>query len=135
MRVLLVISLSLFPFAAKAQNTNETIVTGPEFQRLSEGKTLYFSQNGTFFGAEQFYTRRRSLWQNSANECLDGEWYMKQDYICFDYGLTTDPACWHFLKKEDGYYARSEGSSDLFDLFMYKIDEQPLDCKGPSVGA
>lgn len=114
---------------------SETIVTPSEFEALSNGKTLYFSRNGQHFGAEQFYTRRRTLWQNGLKECLDGEWFAKQDMICFNYNTENDPQCWHFIKKSDGYVARSEGSTAEFDIFMYNIDTKPLDCKGPSVGA
>ena len=121
--------------SAPLLNAEDRIVTPQEFQQLSEGKTMYFSQDGFFFGAEQFYTRKRSLWQNSAKECLDGEWYAKGDLICFEYGLETDPACWRFLKTGEGYVARSEGSTADWDIFMYNIDTKPLDCKGPAVGA
>lgn len=126
----------LLPLSAFAQESSETIVTAQEFQRLSQGKTMYFSQDGFFFGAEQFYSRRRSLWQNNAKECLDGEWFVKEDFICFNYSLDIDPACWHFFKKGGSYYARSEGATSAdFDIFMYNIDSKPLDCKGPDVGA
>ncbi|MEJ6708178.1 MAG: hypothetical protein QNK92_05090 [Amylibacter sp.] len=125
-----------FALTANAQENSETIVTAEEFQSLSQGKTMYFSQNGFFFGAEQFYNRRRSLWQNNAKECLDGEWYVKEDFICFNYDLDTDPSCWHFFKKGGSFYARSEGTASKdFDIFMYNIDTKPLDCKGPDVGA
>ena len=119
-----------------AQDKPTNIITADEFQRLSEGKTMYFSQDGFFFGAEQFYTRRRSLWQNRGEDCLDGEWYAKDDMICFEYSLETDPACWFFFENGGNYYARSEGAtSSKFDIFMYNRDTKPLDCKGPDYGA
>ncbi len=136
MRILLITLLALFPLSASAQDIDGRIITGTEFQRLSEGKTMYFSQDGFFFGAEQFYTRRRSLWQNRGEDCLDGEWYAKNDLICFEYGLDTDPACWHFYERNGSYYARSEGATSAdFDIFMYNLDTKPLDCKGPGIGA
>jgi hypothetical protein len=136
MRTLITTLLLLLPSLSPAQDKPEKILSPTEFQRLSEGKSMYFSQDGFFFGAEQFYTRRRSLWQNSAKECLDGEWYAREDYICFEYGLDTDPACWHFYEKGGSYYARSEGATSAdFDIFMYNLDTKPLDCKGPDVGA
>ena len=88
-----------------------------------------------FFGAEQFYTRRRTLWMNGINECLDGEWFARGNLICFNYGVENDPQCWHFIKNSAGYAARAEGTSAEFDIFMYNIDTKPLDCKGPAVGA
>lgn len=136
MRKTFIAFFCLFPLTGHAQDSDERILSMTEFQRLSEGKTMYFSQDGFFFGAEQFYTRRRSLWQNSARECLDGEWYPSADYICFNYGLDSDPSCWHFYEKGGSYYARAEGSTTSdFDIFMYNLDTKPLDCKGPDVGA
>jgi hypothetical protein len=120
---------------ALAQSTNETIVTPSEFETLSTGKTLYFSRDGRFFGAEQFYTRRRTLWVDSAGDCQDGEWYAEQDLICFNYGTELDPQCWHFIKNGTTYAARAEGSTREFDILMHNIDTKPLDCKGPAVGA
>ena len=120
---------------APAQSSGERIVTAEEFEALSTGKTLYFSRSSRFFGAEQFYTRRRSLWQNGAGQCLDGEWFAKDDLICFEYDQPTDPACWHFIEKSTGYVARAEGEGPENDIFLYHTDTKPLDCKGPAIGA
>ncbi len=121
--------------SVSAQASSETIVTPQEFEALTTGNTLYFERNGRFFGAEQFYTRRRSLWMNGAKECLDGEWFAKNDLICFDYGTERDPQCWHFIERSGQYSARAEGESAEFDIHLYNIDKTPLDCKGPAVGA
>ncbi|WP_069299626.1 hypothetical protein [Neptunicoccus sediminis] len=118
-----------------AEGSGETIITPDQFEALSTGKTLYFERNGRFFGAEQFYTRRRSLWMNGAKECLDGEWFAKNDLICFDYGTDLDPQCWHFIERSGQYSARAEGESAAFDIHLYDIDNTPLDCQGPAVGA
>lgn len=125
----------LLAATAQAQSVGETIVTPQEFETLSTGKTLYFEKDGRFFGAEQFYTRRRSLWMNGANQCQDGEWFAKDDLICFDYSTELDPQCWHFIKKSGKYSARAEGSTSKFDILMNNIDTKPLDCKGPAFGA
>lgn len=133
------LSLALFlcaPIATAAQVAGERIVPPAEFRALSEGKTLHFSRGGQFYGAEQFYTRRRSLWMFSDGECDHGEWYAEGDYICFVYEREPVPQCWHFLQREDGgYAARARGSTPEFDIFLERIDDEPLDCKGPEVGA
>ena len=113
----------------------EEVVTPDEFQKLSESKTLYFTYNGELFGIEQFYKRRRSTWQYSDGECVDGTWHPDGDMICFAYKGEPEVQCWHFLKTEDGYAARAEGADPELDLQLSFVDTTPLDCKGPSVGA
>ncbi|MCP5084426.1 MAG: hypothetical protein GY948_22280 [Alphaproteobacteria bacterium] len=113
----------------------EEIISPDEFEALSTGKTLYFTQDGRRFGAEQFYTRRRSLWQFNGGECADGVWYDVGDMICFEYDGNPDIQCWHFIKTDNGFVARPDGGSPDADITMSSIDAEPLDCKGPSVGA
>ncbi|MCP5075618.1 MAG: hypothetical protein GY947_20300 [Rhodobacteraceae bacterium] len=113
----------------------EEIISPDEFETLSTGKTLYFTRDGRHFGAEQFYTRRRSLWQYNGGECSDGVWYAKGDLICFEYEGNPAPQCWHFLKTSQGFVARPENGAPEADITMSGIDTEPLDCKGPSVGA
>lgn len=115
--------------------TAEEIVSPEEFKKLSEGKTLYFTYNGELFGIEQFYKRKRSTWQYSDGECVDGTWHAEEDLICFAYRGEPEVQCWHFLKTEEGYAARAEGADPELDLKLSFVDTTPLDCKGPSVGA
>ncbi len=113
----------------------EEIVTPQEFKDISEGKTLYFSRDGRLFGIEQFYKRHRSTWQFADGECDDGVWYPQGDYICFQYTKNPDAQCWTFLKTDKGYVARAQGAGPEFDLFLRSVDQEPLNCKGPDVGA
>lgn len=127
----LALAFACAPFA-----NAEDIVSPSEFQRLSEGKTLYFSRGGRFYGAEQFYTRRRSLWQFADGDCDNGEWYAQGDFICFVYDQNPTPQCWHFLRRgNDRFAARAEGTTEEFDILLETVDEEPLDCKGPDIGA
>ncbi len=121
--------------ALAAPAVAESIVSPQEFEAMSTGKTLYFTRDGRNFGAEQFYTRRRSLWQFNDGECSDGVWFADGDLICFDYLGNPDTQCWHFLKTNDGFVARAEGAAPDLDITMSGIDKKPLDCKGPAVGA
>ena len=121
---------------ATAPAVAQDLVSPQEFQRMSEGKTMYFSRGGRFYGAEQFYTRRRSLWQFADGECDHGEWYAEGDYICFVYEQNPGPQCWHFLRRgPNRFAARAEGTSEEFDILLENVDEKPLDCKGPAIGA
>ena len=126
------LALLFFAFARPAGA--ETIISPQEFEALSTGKTLYFTRDGRRFGAEQFYTRRRSTWQYFDGECSDGVWYAQGDLICFVYKGNPEPQCWQFLKTADGFVARAEGASPDFDITMSGIDNRPLDCKPPAVG-
>ena len=127
--------IATIAFALALPAGAETIVSPSEFEALSRGKTMYFSRNGQFYGAEQFYQSRRSLWQYTDGECSDGEWFARGDMVCFVYDHDPTPQCWHFLEKSGRYAARAEGATAEFDIEMFKIDDEPLDCKGPSVGA
>lgn len=129
-RVLLAATLLALPANA------ETIVSPSEFQNMSEGKTLYFSRNGEYYGAEQYYTRRQSLWQFSNGECEHGRWFAQGDQICFVYEDSLEPVCWNFLQRDDGsFVARADGSDAAFDLLLERTDDEPLECKGPAIGA
>ncbi|MEM6620472.1 MAG: hypothetical protein AAF631_14410, partial [Pseudomonadota bacterium] len=112
MRVLLSLLALASPAAA------ETIVSPEAFQRMSEGRTMTFSRGGEFYGAEQFYTRRRSLWQYADGTCTDGEWYAEGDYICFVYEESPVPQCWHFIEKPGGFAARARGAEEAFDILL-----------------
>jgi len=114
--------------------TAEEIISPHEFEQMSRGKTLYFSRGGQLFGIEQFYRRHRSTWQFADGECDDGVWYPRDGLICFQYTKNPEPQCWHFLKTEDGFVARAEGSTADQDLHLERVDQEPLDCKGPDVG-
>lgn len=114
----------------------DSLVSPDEFEAMSQGKTMHFQRGGKVYGSEQFYKGRQSLWQFADGECEHGRWYADGNYICFVYELNPTPQCWHFLRRDDGSFAaRAEGATEEFDILLDFIDEEPLDCKGPSVGA
>lgn len=123
--------LALFPVAGHAQ----PVVPPQVFEQMSTGKTLYFFRNGTFFGAEQYFPNRRSLWQYNGGECLEGNWFEQGDLVCFTYREDPRVQCWHFIKKSNGYVARGDGDPPELDLELGAIDTQPLNCTGPAFGA
>ena len=127
----------LLPMMLAVPVSAQTIVSPSEFEELSAGKTLYFSRGGRFYGAEQFYRSRRSLWMFADGECEHGQWYAAENnYICFIYEENPNEQCWHFLRRDGGgFAARAEGATEEFDIFLDRVDEEPLDCKGPAIGA
>ncbi|MBC6442669.1 MAG: HAMP domain-containing protein [Rhodobacteraceae bacterium] len=116
--------------------TAETIVPPAEFQHLSEGRTFHFSYNGHPYGAEQYFTRRESLWQFANGDCEHGRWFPHGALICFVYETDRNPLCWTFLKRDDGaFVARPDGATADSDLLLERTDTVPLACPGPKAGA
>lgn len=108
----------------------ETLITPDEFEKLSTGKTLYFSQDGISYGVEQFFKGRRSKWRYSDGICEDGEWFALGDLICFNYENGLETQCWHFLKTDKGYAARAEGAPKTEVITLEHIDTKPVLCSG-----
>ena len=126
---LLPVLLVLWPVSAQA----ETIVPPQAFEQLSTGKTLYFFRDGEFFGAEQYYPDRKSLWQYNG-DCLEGSWFAQGDLVCFTYSEDPRVQCWYFLEKSNGYVARGQFDPPELDLELGRIDTEPLNCPAPDFG-
>ena len=126
---LLPVLLVLWPVSAQA----ETIVPPQAFEQLSTGKTLYFFRDGEFFGAEQYYPDRKSLWQYNG-DCLEGSWFAQGDLVCFTYSEDPRVQCWYFLEKSNGYVARGQFDPPELDLELGRIETEPLNCPAPDFG-
>lgn len=111
----------------------ETVVSPDAFEKLSTGKTLYFSHNGAPYGAEQFFTGRRSKWRYSDGQCEDGQWFTDNDLICFKYKNKYDTQCWYFLKTDQGYAARAENAPADEIIVLDFMDTKPLLCVDPDL--
>jgi hypothetical protein len=127
----LILLLSLMPAALIAQE----VLSPEEFEAYSEGKTLYFALRGEPFGVEQYLPNRRAIWQYADGSCVKGYWYARRELICFIYDGDSRVQCWNFLKKGEGFAARSEGADPSDDLDVIRRDEKPITCLGPDVGA
>jgi hypothetical protein len=107
----------------------ETLITPSEFEKLSTGKTLYFTQDGESYGAEQFFKGQRTKWRFSDGNCEKGEWFSHKDMFCFNYEGGLETQCWHFFKTDDnGYAARAEGAPKEEVINLESIDRKPLLC-------
>ena len=113
------------------------LVTADEFEAMSQNRTQYFERGGAFYGAEQFFSDRTSLWQYGDGTCTWGKWYAQDDQICFIYEASPTPQCWHFSERGGTYYARIAGlaEGDPSELRLSKVDDKPLPCPGPDLGA
>jgi hypothetical protein len=113
-------------------------VSPESFERLAEGRTLRFTLDGVPFGAEQYFSGRRSLWRFEDGSCEAGEWWPEGDLVCFRYEAEDGPAqCWRFRQAGGRYEAAriEDGRESGFVLRLSQSDTTPLDCPGPSVGS
>jgi hypothetical protein len=115
----------------------QPVVAPRDFERLSEGRTMTFTLYGEPFGAEQFFSGRRSLWQYADGDCEEGLWHAEGDAICFVYPSSPAPHCWHFRGSGGAYTAHllENGVETGFVIDLDTIGDQPLACAGPRVGS
>lgn len=134
-QLLLALTLTLgliLSFApAKAQ---ERIISVDEFESISRGLTQYFFRDDEFFGAEQFFENRQTIWMFANGQCEAGVWWPEEDYICFQYETLPDAQCWHMIENNGSYFARLRGADPVFDLELRNLDRSDIPCDGPEVG-
>lgn len=110
-------------------------MSAAEFEAYVTGKTLYFGQNGSAYGVEEYLPNRRVRWSFLDGKCKDGEWYGTSDnQICFVYEDNPDPQCWSFFKNTDGLRAVFENDPAATTLYEAQQDDEPMLCYGPDVG-
>jgi len=112
-------------------------VSPAEFEAMATGRTLYFSRDGLPFGAEQYFSGRRTLWRFFDGTCDAGRWEPRGELVCFSYATDPDWRCWR-LWREDGRLAAVlvvEGADTGSPLRLDRTDETDLACPGPDVGS
>ena len=120
-------------FAAPAHA--ESRLSPEAFERLSTGRTLFFTQNGELFGAEEYHENRQVIWRFVGGRCVRGTWWAEEgDAICFNYRGSELVQCWGFFEDEEGYFARAEGADPAGDLRVAESTTMALPCEGPDTG-
>ena len=113
-------------------------MTATEFDAYTNGKTLYFNNQGKTYGAERYFGKRRVEWSFLDGECQQGRWFEAgRNFICFIYDDTVDPQCWQFFKTPDGLRAQFKGAAgDTEEDMLYEAQPNatPMQCHGPGVG-
>lgn len=110
-------------------------MSAEEFERYTNGKTLYFGTPGAPYGAEQYLPGRRVIWTFLDGECQEGIWYEQDGLICFVYDtLPGDPQCWGFYATPGGMTALFENDPEASALIETEQGHDPLLCPGPDVG-
>jgi len=104
------------------------------FRSLTEGKTLYFSQEGRFYGAEQYLKNNRVRWQYPNGECTEGQWYGQGNQLCFQYEDVIGAQCWIMWDEGGQLLARHADDPADIPIELDRKDELPLPCAGPDLG-
>ena len=130
MKLILSILLNLYFSASLA----ETPMSVEEFENYTNGQTLYYSQNGSVYGAESYFEGARVRWSFLDGDCLFGTWREQEDMICFEYGPDVDIQCWQFFKDGDRLIAKFAGYELSSPLYEARRAPSPLECPGPEVG-
>jgi hypothetical protein len=112
----------------------ETPMSAAEFDAYTRGKTLFYSDGGIDFGAEEYLPNRRVLWTFLDGECVEGTWYEAGGLICFDYEDFEAHQCWSFFEGPSGLIARFENDPTRQPLYETRESREPLQCIGPKVG-
>lgn len=109
-------------------------MTGPEFERMTTGKTFAYANEGVAYGAEEYLDNRRVRWTFLDGECQEGKWYEAGEQICFVYDNIETPQCWRFFDEGGRLTAQFSGQSPATELFETARMNEPLHCLGPEVG-
>ena len=116
--------------AAHAQDP----LTADQFDALTLGRTMTWSEFGRVYGVEQYLPDRRVRWTFLGDVCDTGHWYPQGTAICFQYDTNPGPVCWEISETATGLAAHLVG--DPPDIAPVQIVDttEPLACFGPEVG-
>ena len=120
----------LCAYGANAQQS----MSGQQFAEITDGKTLYFSQGGQFYGAEQYLRNNKVRWQFPGGQCTDGVWYAQNGTICFEYEEVPGALCWNVWQDLGVLKARPADAPANTPIELERRDELPLPCAGPDLG-
>ncbi|WP_298846129.1 hypothetical protein [uncultured Ruegeria sp.] len=109
-------------------------LSGSEFDKYTQGKTLFYGLEGQVYGVERYLPNRRVIWSFLDGNCKEGIWYQRDDQICFVYEDRLDPQCWVFTQSGGGLIAQFEGNSQATELYEAEDLGEDMVCYGPDVG-
>ncbi len=129
------ITLIFMAFATPA--ISQEIMSAEAFDSFSVGTTLYFYQNGRFYGSEQFFENRQSVWRAEDGSCVNGQWEEVEEGICFSYDGSASMHCWQISRDNDTIIIESlfpEAGQNTTLLELGGQDTIPVICTAPSLG-
>lgn len=127
-------SLTALTLSAQVCTAEQNLNAGA-FERYTTGKTLFFSRQGTAYGAERYLPNRRVIWSFLDGQCKDGIWYEDGGNICFEYdGAPDNPQCWSFSQGPSGLIAEFKSGPSDSPLYEAQDTGQEMICLGPDTG-
>lgn len=112
----------------------QDLMSAEEFDAYTRGKTLFYGNGNSPYGAEIYHENRRVQWSFLDGKCKEGEWYEADGLICFTYEDNPDPQCWSFVEGSGGLIARFENEPNTTELYEARDQGQEMLCLGPEVG-
>ena len=132
MRLLLI----LLAFITSLPQTGRAVepMGAEEFDRYTQGKTLFYGFDGTAYGVERYLPGRRVIWSFLDGRCQEGIWYEEAGQICFVYEDNSQPQCWSFMLTPEGLNARFQNDPQATELSESGDVDDEMICPGPEVG-
>ena len=109
-------------------------MNGAAFDAYTQGKTLFYGQNGEAYGAEVYLENRRVKWSFLDGICKDGYWYEDAGQICFVYEDNPTPQCWAFTTEDGKLTARFENLPGATELYEANDVGEEMICLAPNLG-
>ncbi|RWR35156.1 hypothetical protein D2T29_01410 [Sinirhodobacter populi] len=131
---LALLPLTSAPGAAQPPAQIGPPMTAEEFDARTRGKTIEYTAQGQPYGVEEYRPGRKVVWAFEGDDCREGDWFQRDDQICFDYHDDTGLQCWTFHDSPDGLVAFFEGRNDGDPLISLRESTVPLNCPGPDLG-
>lgn len=128
MRFVILLAALAQPASAQPPMDAET------FDRLTRGKTLFYSVDGLVYGAEQYLGGNRVIWSFLDGECTEGSWYASDGMICFEYDNWSQTQCWSFTSDGDGLNAQFLNDPENTLTYEARETGEEMTCLGPDVG-
>lgn len=109
-------------------------LTAEDFDALTLGRTMTWSEFGSVYGVEQYLPGRKVRWTIVGDDCKTGHWYPEGDAICFLYEDDLAPDCWKITPSGSALLARYTTSPPDTAPVVVTETTEPLACFGPEVG-
>lgn len=127
--VIAFLAFGLFALPAAAEP-----MSAAEFEAYVTGRTLYYGNQGSAYGAEIYHENRRVTWSFLDGECKEGYWYAEGANICFIYEDRPEPQCWTFEKTGNGLRATFTNDPNTTELYEAQDVGREFVCYGPKIG-
>jgi hypothetical protein len=112
----------------------EDPLTAEDFDALTLGRTMTWSEFGSVYGTEEYLPDRRVRWSVVGDDCKLGHWYAEGPAICFQYEDDLNPDCWIITRAGNGLTARYTTNPPETEPVVVMETTDPPACFGPKVG-